>query len=122
MTKKHITDILDLLVDTAYQVLEWKITFAMNIEEINEDIPMGYLNFDHKRLDEIVDIIKPLLQKAQQVRELEAKNSQDILKMLGSGKISANEARGLLSLMKEKLIVEEQETKTKIAKQIAGIV
>ncbi len=119
-SKTQLSDIIDILADSAYNFIKWKIISSTKgiIEEEPEGLPDGYNHYNHDKMDEIVELVKPLLQKSQQIRELEAKNSQDIIKLMGRGKINSVEAKELLMLMKTKLEVEEIEMENKLKKQL----
>ncbi|MCP4552496.1 MAG: hypothetical protein GY834_10755 [Bacteroidetes bacterium] len=116
MGSTNITDIIDTLVNTAHNLIKWKILAGMSID--HESLPPDYWHFNHKVLDEVIDLIKPLLAKAQQVRELEARNASDVIKILKLGKITVSEATELLTMMRAKLEVEELEQQQKMAKEL----
>lgn len=114
-----IQDITSLLIDRTYKVLEWRIHYAMN--EMDK-LPKGYLNFNHKALDEIVKLTEPLLKNAQLTKKIDAESTKSILDQLNSGKITTDEAVKLMKVMKSKTEVEEREAKLDIQKKISSIV
>jgi hypothetical protein len=123
--KKNLNDIVDKLVDKAYDILEWQIIEATSVmigieteDDVPDGLPKGYMNFNHKKLQEIVDMIKPLFKANQQTRKIEAKTSNDIVQLVVKGKISLEEAVNLMTLVKLKNETEEKEISLKIRKEL----
>lgn len=120
--KKNLNDIVDRIVDQTYHILNWKIIHAMTpmagMDEIPEGLPEDYFNYDHGKLDEVVEIVRPLLKAAQQTRKVEAETSQDVIKLISKGKITMTEAVELMSLVKLRTSVEEQELTLQMKKDL----
>jgi len=121
---KTIGDIVDVLINKAYQVLEWKFIWVMNpqlntVEEMTKlGLPENYNILDQKKLDEIIRMVQPMMAATQQTRKITAETLKDITKMLKTGKISISEANILLSFTKEKIEIEQKERTSNIQKQM----
>ena len=120
---KQLSDILDAVVDKAYQIIQWKIIAATE-QRVSEDqfklvsgLPVGYMNFDHEILDSILNMVKPLLSSAQQTRKVEAETAKDIVRLIKEGKLTIDEAMKLMTLTKKKIEVENEEAKAKLQQQ-----
>lgn len=119
MSTRYVEDLTGMLIDKTYNILEWKIYYAMNEKD---KLPEGYLNFDHKMLDEVVRITSPLLKNAQLTKKLNAESTQSILKQLNSGKITTDEALKLMALSKSQLELKERQGKLDIQERISDLV
>jgi len=121
---KQLSDIVDNIVDKAYQIIVWKIIAATDQTEVQdvwgiaEGLPAGYMNYDHKLLDSILDMVKPLLSSAQQTKKVEAETAKDIVALIKTGKLSIEEAMKLMNLLKSKVEVEEKESKFRLQKNM----
>jgi hypothetical protein len=124
---KSKSDVADLLVNNAYKILNWRYIDATSqkvpgtIEEV-DGLPEGYQYFDQDELSKIVELVKPMLKDAQTTKKVEAENSQEVLKLISSGKISVNDGIKLMSLLKTKLELEEQEKKAELQEQMLNII
>lgn len=120
--KKNLNDIVDKLVDQTYHILDWKIIAATNVlagmDEVPDGLPEDYFNYDLGKLDEVVEIVRPLLKAAQQTRKVEAETSKDVIKLISQGKITMTEAVDLMSLVKLRTSVEEQELTLQMKKDL----
>lgn len=122
--RRTLTDIVDLLVDRAFQILEWKYEAAITVGNWNHDkdrLPADWPSYDHSTLNELVDIIKPMLRSVQETRKLEAQTSKDVTAMLSKGKISMQEGMKLLALMKTQKDVEEKEMSLDVQRKLLEI-
>ena len=123
---KNLNDVVDLLVDKAYQFWEWKLIAAQQetacLDEEPDGIPKGYFKgFDHAEMDRVISIVTPLLASAQQTRKVEAQTSKDIVKLVASGKVSIDEATKLMTLIKVRLDVEEKEFKKDLQEKMLKV-
>ncbi len=122
MTKdtKQISDVLECVIDKAYEIIQWKIIAATdqrNAEdpfELVEGLPKGYMGFDHEILDSILSMVKPLLSTAQQTQKVKAETAKDIVKLIKEGKVTIHEAMSLMELVKMKTEIENKEIDNKI--------
>ena len=124
---KTLADVVDKLVENAYKILNWKYIAAtagteVGLEKQPKGLPEGYENYDHIKLEAILRMAEPLLKDAQATRKLEAQSSNEIIKLIGKGKVSLADAIKLMSLMKIKLEVEEQEAKKKLQDKMFEII
>ena len=113
---KNLNDVVSMLVDRSYQILKWKLKAAMKVPD--EELPEDYYIWDHDALNQVVEMVKPLMGSAQQIRKVEAETSKDIIKLIAKGKISIEEATSLMKLAKEKLSVEEKEMKVSLQNKL----
>lgn len=115
---KNLNDIVNMLVKNAYRFLEWKLIAAINQEvgmEIEaEGLPEGYFNFDHQKLDYIIDLVRPMLKDVQQTKKIQAESSKQIISMLSNGKITIAEAKGLFEMIDAKVELEAKEKKSEL--------
>lgn len=111
----EITDIIDLIVDIAYKIIRWKLIIAtagnmmneskQSLATLNEfNLPYDINTFNYDTLNNIVELIKPMLTSIQQTRKIQAESIRDITQQLKQGKININEAKDLLALIERKNI------------------
>jgi hypothetical protein len=118
--KPHLSDIVDELVETTYDLLRWRIIASKNRVIEDEDkarelgLPKGWHMYDHKELNKIVDMVKPMLKDAQSTRKIEAQTSLEVVSLLRKGIISIEDAMKLMNLVKSRVEVEEKETRLKL--------
>ncbi|MES0340745.1 MAG: hypothetical protein ABUK08_00360 [Candidatus Humimicrobiaceae bacterium] len=111
--KIHITEVLDDLVGAASRFLKYRIGVAMG-----ETPPAGHENYNPAEQKYIIELVKPLLEKAQQSKAIEANSSRDVIILLTKGKITPNEAKELLMLMKDQTSVEKEELKVGLQRNL----
>lgn len=99
METKKINDVVDLLVDNAYQILNDRLLYHQNkFDELS--VPKSeYIIQNNEELLKIVDLIKPMLKSAQQTRQIRAESAKDVTRALRMGKITINEAKELLKVV-----------------------
>lgn len=126
MSRKTLSNVVDRLVENAYNILNWKYISATEqmpgMDKVAKGLPKGYMNFDHAKLEQILRMAEPLLKDAQATRRVEAQSSNEIIKLIGRGKVSLDEAIKLMSLMKIKLEVEEKEAKKMIQDKMLELI
>lgn len=115
---KQLSDIVELIVNKTHQIIEWRIYDAL-LEK--DKLPEQYYHFDHKKLEEILAMTKPLLSSAQQTRKIEAETSKNIISAITSGKLSIDDATKLMAMTKLKLEVEDKEISINIKKKMIGL-
>ncbi len=108
-----VGDVLDDLVNAASTFLKYRIGVAMG-----KTPPPGSENYNPAEQKYIIDLVKPLLEKAQQSKAVEANSSRDVIKLLTKGKITPNEAKELLMLMKDQTLVEREELKVGLQREL----
>ena len=113
-----IGDIVNSLIEKAHKIIEWK--FLESIGD-KDSLPEGYFNYDHEKLGEFLVLVKPLLATGQQTKKIEAQTSQDIVKLIATGKINIEEAHKLLLMAKTKLDVEEKEAKAILQRKMLSM-
>ena len=116
--KKTLNDVVDSLVDSAFEILDFRAKLAMGRFD---ELPENYIQFDETEQKRILEMVKPLLSSAQQTRKVKAETSKDIIKMVKTGKVSISEAMNLMVLTKTNLEVEEKEMKVKLQKKMIGM-
>lgn len=116
--KVRVEDVVDSIVEKAYQIIEWRMARATPGYGDRNLVPEGYDHFHQDALSEILDLVKPMLGKAQETRLINAKTSNEVMKLLARGKVSMSEARELLAVLSSKLKVEEEEMKLDLKKTI----
>jgi hypothetical protein len=114
--KTHINDVLDGLVEAVSKIMDYRVGVAMGLKP-----PKGHENYNAEEQKYLIDLVKPILDKAQQSRTIEANSSRDVIKLLTNGKITPNEAKELLMVMKDQTLVEEKEIKVGLQKNIADV-
>ena len=109
---RDINDIIQLLVDKAYQIIDWKTRYATTSMLMEEEdlekagLPTDYHLLDQGKMNEIVDMVKPLMKTAEQVKKLQAESVRDVVSLLKNGKISVGEARQLMEMMEKKAMLD----------------
>jgi hypothetical protein len=107
--KKTGNDVIDLYFDEAYVIIKDMIYFAKKQYDKLSVPEKEYCIQDNKLLREkIVDPIEKLLPSIQQTRKIKAETHKDLIKQLGEGKITPQEARMLSPVIEKKLNEEEE--------------
>ncbi len=118
--KPNLSDIVDELVETTYDILRWRVIASKNRVIEDEDkarelgLPDNWHTYDHTELNKIVDMVKPMLKDAQSTRKIEAQSSFQVIQLLEKGAISIEDAMKLMNLLKSKVEVQEKETRVRI--------
>jgi hypothetical protein len=122
--KKSVEDIMNLLVDRAYHILNNRYIRANYVRKVDNDndypkeLPKHYDSLDQTRFDEIIDMVKPLLTSVQQAKKINAESAKDIIKQLGKGKITLQEAHESIKLIDSMVNTEKNIDELKIKKHI----
>ena len=96
MAKKQLHDIIDLLVDEAYTILQDRIyANKMQYDKLSVSEDKYFIQKNDLLMQEIVTLIEPLMKAVQQTRKIQAETHRDIVKQLRSGKITIDEAKAL---------------------------
>jgi len=124
---KSVSDIHNKIITNAYNILNWQFISATTqtkpgMTESADGLPPNYEHYDHEKLSQIVELVKPLLKDAQTTKKVEAENSQSILNLISSGKIPVNEGIKLMALLKSKLELEEKEKKAELQSEMLNII
>lgn len=113
----EVADIAEKMIRAANQIYDYKIAMAFGLEP-PEDFEKG----NPDRQAEILAIVEPFLEQYEQIREIEASTSEEVISLLSKGKISPKEAIELLKFLKTKIEVEgkelEQEVKSLLIKKV----
>ena len=118
--KPNLSDIVDCLVEETYNILKWRIIASKNIIVRDEEeahalgLPSGWFSYDHKELNKIVDMVKPMLKDAQSTRKIEAQTALEVVQLMQKGKVSISDAMSLMTLIKAKVEVQEKEKHAEI--------
>jgi hypothetical protein len=102
--KRELYEVTEMLVDLAYKIIEYRGKLAFGVT--SEDLPENYVNFNIVSQNYIMDLVKPLLGTAQQTKKIQAETVKDVIKQLGSGKVSLDEAKKLIELITAKAEAE----------------
>ncbi len=133
MSKKQgavLGDITDLLVDKACKILEWRyIEATLPLESMRDEksmvkagLPGDYYNYDQAKLQQFVDMVRPLIKDSQQTRKLNAQTSADIAKAVRLGKMSIDDALKMMNLVQKKIETEGKEIQQKINNKISDMI
>jgi len=114
--KTTINDILDELLETAHRVLKYQIGIAFGAEP-----PEGSENYNNKEQHVLLDMIKPMLNQAEQTKQINAKSSTEVIKMLKKGTVSVEEAMKILRLIDKQTKVEESELRLGLHREAATL-
>jgi hypothetical protein len=118
MVKKAVNDITEMVITTAWEILKYRSLLALGK---HHELPEDYHLFDHKEEDNILRLVQPLLSTSQLTKKIGAETSHDIIKLIGKGKVSINEAKDLMALTGARIEVEEKELKLKMHKKMAAM-
>lgn len=99
---KSASDIRQFVLDAAEPVIKHKIAQATGQES---ELNLAYV--DPAAVDDVWKLLGPIIQAANDVQVINAKNTADILKLLGSGKLSISEASQLMMILKTQTEIEE---------------
>lgn len=114
--KTTINDILDELLETAHKILKYQVGIAFGQEP-----PEGHELYNSKQQHALLDMIKPMLNQAEQTKALNVKSSAEVVKMLKQGKVSVDEAMKLLQLIDKQVQVEGAELKLGLKRDAAKL-
>lgn len=122
MKHKSAGDLVDLIIQQAYQIMNWNF-IDITQQEIGstkeaKGLPKGYHGFDKKKLNEIVELAKPLIKESQIVKKIEVQNAKDVIDMVKKGKVSPSDGISLINLEKAKIDVEDRKQQSKVKKEI----
>lgn len=122
MKHKTAGDLVDLIVQQAYQIMSWNF-IALTEQKIGsmkeaDGLPEGYHKFDRDKLDEIVELAKPLIKESQIAKKIEVQNAKDVIDMVKKGKVSPAEGIALINLEKAKIEVEDKKQQSKMKKEV----
>lgn len=118
--KPNLSDIVDCLVEETYNILKWRIIASKNVIIRDEEearalgLPPDWFSYDHKELNKIVDMVKPMLKDAQSTRKIEAQTALEVVQLMQKGKISISDAMSLMTLIKTQVEVQEKEKRAEI--------
>ena len=112
---KHLNDVVDKLVDSAFEILQFRSLLALGN---HDQMPKNWMSFDEEQQNLIIELVRPLLTSAQQTKKINAQTSQDVVALIKKGKISISEGKELLMLTKIRLDVENSEQKSEIQKKM----
>ena len=102
--KKDVDEIVKELVEGVGEILNYRLGIALGKEP-----PEGHEKYDSDEQKKILKLAEPLIQKHESVREINAKSANDILKLLGQGKLTPKEANEMMSFFTKKTELEEIE-------------
>ena len=126
--KNVITDITDLIINEAYNLINWSIIVSKNpdvssFEELESlGVPGDYFDYDHDTLNNIIDLVRPLLKNVSLLRKIDAQNASDVLRLLGTGKISIDDSLKLMNLLKGKSEIDEIALKNSLISDLKSLV
>lgn len=118
-TKRHISDIVDTVVDGAYEIMQFRLLLALGK---HEELPENYINYDMDEQNKILELVKPLLATATQTRKVEAETARGVVSLIAKGKIDFNEAIKLMNMVKIKVDIEEKELSVKLKNKMMELV
>jgi len=109
--KVTIECIAEKLIEAANKIYEFRISCA-----IGDFPPAGTLmnHGDKKAQDVILALVEPMIKNYQQTRNIEAKTTQEVVKLLQKGKVTIKESIELLKLIGTKIEVESKEMEAKM--------
>ncbi|MDX1699835.1 MAG: hypothetical protein R3250_04405 [Melioribacteraceae bacterium] len=113
LRKTSIEEIAEDLLAAAHMIHTYHISIALG-GELPENFEKGNKEYQQR----ILDAVKPMLDSYEQVKEISAKNSDDVITLLKRGKIKPKEAIELLKLVKMKAEVEVEEMENELKKQL----
>lgn len=115
MAKKGLGDIVDQVISTSWEILDYRAKIAMGKYD---QLPENYIDFNEKEQQKIIELVKPLLSTQALTKKINAETSKDIIKLISKGKISLTEAKELMQLTGARLEVEEKEMKVAMTKKM----
>lgn len=97
MSKKTIEEVVDSLVGTVAEILDYKAGVAMG-----KPPPEGSEMYNPEEMDKLVKLATPLVQGVSQAKIVQAQSTNDVINLVANGKITVKEAEGLMRLMEKK--------------------
>ena len=108
-----IGSIAENLIRAADRIHRYRIAIALG-----QEMPEGFEKGNKDFQNEILQQVNPLIRDYQQEKAINAATSADVVNLLAKGKITPNEAIALLSVLKSKMQVEENELLLEVKKQL----
>ena len=102
MRQATAQELRNTLLENCESLVKHKICCATG-----EQSPLNIALVDEKAVDDIWKAIVPIIQSTSDVFIYDAKSTNDIIMLLGRGKISINDAIKLMSLLQAKQDIEE---------------
>ncbi len=108
-----IESIAEQMIKAADRILRYHIDIALGFEP-PENFEKGNTQFQ----DKIINFVKPMIDTYKQSKEIDANSSGTVITLLSKGKISPAEAISLLSVIKQRIQVEETEIVLQLKKDM----
>lgn len=102
--RKTIDEVAENLIDKVAEILDYRLGVALGHEP-----PEGYEKYNVQEQQRMLELAKPLIQKYESVRVINAKSTNDIIMLLSKGKITPVEAKQMMELLLLKSEVEDLE-------------
>lgn len=113
LKRVNIEDIAEDLIAAAHRIHQYRITIALG-----QDPPEGFEkgNKDYQQM--IVEQVAPFIENYEQNQMISANSSSAVVTLLSKGKISPKDAIALLTVLKTKMIVEQDEMELSLKKKL----
>ena len=111
--KVSVEDIAETLIRAAARIYRYHISIAFGQEP-----PPGFETGNKDYQQKIIDQVSPMIKEYQQTKQITANTSGSVITLLSKGKITPSEALSLLSIIKKKVDVEEDELALKLKKDL----
>ena len=102
MKQTTAQDLRTTLLESCNMLIRHKVCLA-----IGEKSPLNIALVDTKAVDDVWKAIVPIMQSTSDVFVYDAKSTNDIIMLLGRGKISINDATRLMSLLQTKQDIDD---------------
>jgi len=114
LTEKVSVDaIAETLIRAADRIYKYHISIAFG-QEPPEGFEAGNKDYQQK----ILDLVSPMVKEYQQTKQITATTAGSVIALLSKGKVTPSEALALLSIIKKKVDVEEDELALKLKKDL----
>ena len=102
MSKMNTKDLRQELLTKGITVIRQKLAMATGENHI-----VNMAQLDKKSFDEVWEALVPMMQSAQDTVKLQAGTTDEIIKLLGEGKISTNDALKMMDMILKKTEADE---------------
>lgn len=111
--KVSVEDIAETLIRAAARIYRYHISIAFG-QEPPDGFEAGNKDYQQK----IIDQVSPMIKEYQQTKQITANTAGSVITLLSKGKVTPSEALALLSIIKKKVDVEEDELALKLKKDL----
>lgn len=110
---QSVDQIAENLISVAKRIYDYRIAVALG-EKPREALNRGFVEYQQY----IISLVEPMILDYQQAKNIDAKSANEVIKLLGKGKVTPKEAIELLNVVGKTIEVEEKELRNMLQKAL----